>query len=136
MAAILNILILGRNRWSDVVVPAIFEISIPKTPIGQSFMLLSGSAQLKQKLLHIRPTRPHTSRDSDSRDACKRHLHVAHRPFAGAGTRQVSRPWRCNKWKFFVNFNNFERSAAIHLKYYSPIIRRWRAEGWLKFRRQ
>ena len=32
MAAILNFLILGGNRWSDVVVPAIFEISIPKTP--------------------------------------------------------------------------------------------------------
>jgi len=56
VAAILNFLILGGNRWSDVVVPAIFEISIPKTPLGQSFMLLSGSAQLKQKLLHIRPT--------------------------------------------------------------------------------
>jgi len=26
------------------VVPAIFEISIPKNPLGQSFMLLSGSA--------------------------------------------------------------------------------------------
>ena len=56
VAAILNFLILGRNRWSDVVVPAIFEISISKTPLGQSFMLLSGSAQRKQKLLHIRPT--------------------------------------------------------------------------------
>ena len=56
VAAILNFLILGGNRWSDVVVPAILEISIPKTPLGQSFMLLSGSAQLKQKLLHIRPT--------------------------------------------------------------------------------
>jgi len=56
VAAILNFLILSRNRWSDVVVPAIFKISIPKYPLGQSFMLLSGSAQLKQKLLHIRPT--------------------------------------------------------------------------------
>ena len=27
-----------------LVVPTIFEISIPKTPLGQSFMLLSGSA--------------------------------------------------------------------------------------------
>ena len=31
VVAILNFLILGGNRWSDVVVPAIFEISIPKT---------------------------------------------------------------------------------------------------------
>ena len=59
VAAILNFLIFGGNRWSDVVVPAIFEISIPKNPVGQSFMLLSGSAQLKQKWLHIRPTNVH-----------------------------------------------------------------------------
>ena len=44
VAAILNFFILGGNRWSDVMVPAIFEISIPKNPLGQSFMLLSGSA--------------------------------------------------------------------------------------------
>ena len=44
VAAILNCLILGGNRGSDIVVPAIFEISIPKTSLGQSFMLLSGSA--------------------------------------------------------------------------------------------
>ena len=56
VAAILNVFILGGNRWSDVVVPAIFEISIPKNRLGQSFMLLSGSAQLKQTFLHIRPT--------------------------------------------------------------------------------
>ena len=36
--------------------PAIFEMSIPKTPLGHSFMLFSGSAQLKQFFLHIRPT--------------------------------------------------------------------------------
>ena len=34
VVAIFNFLILGGNRWSDVVVPAIFEISIPKTPLG------------------------------------------------------------------------------------------------------
>ena len=56
MAAILNFSIFGGNGWSDVVVPAIFEISIPKNPLGQIFMLLSGSAQLDQKMLHIRPT--------------------------------------------------------------------------------
>ena len=65
VAAILNFLILSRNRWSDVVVPAIFEISIPKTPLGQSFMLLFGSAQLKQKLLHIRPTNTLPSNDDE-----------------------------------------------------------------------
>ena len=53
---ILNFKNLGGNRWSDVVVPAIFEVSIPKTPLGQSFMLLSGSAQLKQTWFPIRPT--------------------------------------------------------------------------------
>ena len=56
VVAILNFLIFGENRWSDIVVPAIFEISIPKTPPGQSFMLLSRSAQLHQRMLHIRPT--------------------------------------------------------------------------------
>ena len=56
-ADILSFLIFGENRWSDIVVPAIFEISIPKTPPpGQSFMLLSRSAQLHHKMLHIRPT--------------------------------------------------------------------------------
>ena len=56
VVAIMNFLIFGGNGWSDVVVPAIFEISIPKNPQGQIPMLLSGSAQLYQKLLHIRPT--------------------------------------------------------------------------------
>ena len=32
MAAILNFSIFGGNGWSDIVVPASFEISIPKTP--------------------------------------------------------------------------------------------------------
>ena len=36
---------LSGNRWSDVMVPAIFEISVPKKPIGQSFMLSSQSAR-------------------------------------------------------------------------------------------
>ena len=39
--------ILGGKRWSDVVVPAIFEISMVKYPLGQIVMLLSGSAHLK-----------------------------------------------------------------------------------------
>ena len=43
-AAILNFLIFGGKRWSDIVVPAIFEIGTPKNPLGQSFMLLSRSA--------------------------------------------------------------------------------------------
>ena len=50
VAAILKFSIFGGNGWSDVVVPAIFEISIPKNPLGQIFMLLSGSAQLGQKM--------------------------------------------------------------------------------------
>ena len=55
-AAILNFQFLGGNRWSDVVVPAIFEISIHKYPLGQISMLLSGSAHLKQKSSPIRST--------------------------------------------------------------------------------
>ena len=39
-------LIFGGNRWSDDVVPAIFEISVPKNPQVQIFMLLSRSAHL------------------------------------------------------------------------------------------
>ena len=34
----------GGKRLNAVVFPAIFEIYILKTPLGQSFMLLSGSA--------------------------------------------------------------------------------------------
>ena len=45
MAAILNFSIFGGNGWSDVVVPAIFEIGIPKNPLGQIVMLLSESAR-------------------------------------------------------------------------------------------
>ena len=56
VAAILNFQFLSGNRWSDVVVPAIFEISILKNPLGQSFMLLSRSAHLKQNMSHIRST--------------------------------------------------------------------------------
>ena len=41
----LEFLNLSGNRLSDVVVPAIFEISIPKNPLGQSFMLSSQSAR-------------------------------------------------------------------------------------------
>jgi len=48
--------IFGGNRWSDVVVPAIFEISTLKNPLGQIFMLLSRCAHIKQKMSHIRPT--------------------------------------------------------------------------------
>ena len=44
------------NRWSDVVVPAIFEISTLKNPLVQIFMLLSRCAHIKQKMAHIRPT--------------------------------------------------------------------------------
>ncbi len=36
--------ILGWKRWNAVAFPAIFEIYILKTSLGQSFMLLSGSA--------------------------------------------------------------------------------------------
>ena len=56
VAAILNFFILGGNRWNDVVVPAIFEISIPNYPLGQSFMVLSGSAHqfhISAPLLHL-----------------------------------------------------------------------------------
>jgi len=38
--------IFGGNRWSDVVVPAIFEISTLKNALGQIFMLLSRCAHL------------------------------------------------------------------------------------------
>jgi len=48
--------IFGGNHWSDVVVPAIFEISTLKNPLGQIFMLLSRCAHIKQKMSHIRPT--------------------------------------------------------------------------------
>ena len=37
-------------------VTASFEISILKTPLGQSFMLLSRNAHLKQNMSHIRST--------------------------------------------------------------------------------
>ena len=36
--------ILGGKRWKAVVFPVIFEIYILKTPLAQTFMLLSGSA--------------------------------------------------------------------------------------------
>ena len=45
VAAILNFLILRGNRWRDVMVPVIFEISTPKNPLGQIFMLSSQSAR-------------------------------------------------------------------------------------------
>ena len=48
--------IFGGNHWSDVVVPAIFEISTLKNPLRQIFMLLSRCAHIKQKMSHIRPT--------------------------------------------------------------------------------
>ena len=44
-AAILNFEFLGGNRWSGVVVPAIFGISIPKKNSEQIFMLSSQSAR-------------------------------------------------------------------------------------------
>jgi len=47
--------IFGGNHWSDVV-PAIFEISTLKNPLGQIIMLLSKCAHIKQKMSHIRPT--------------------------------------------------------------------------------
>ena len=54
--AILKFQFLSGNRWNDVVVPAIFEFSILKNPLGQICMLLSGSAHIKLKMLHIRST--------------------------------------------------------------------------------
>ena len=56
VAAILKFQFVSRNRWNDVVVPAIFEFSILKNPLGQIFTLLSGSAHVKLKMLHIRST--------------------------------------------------------------------------------
>ena len=56
VAAILNVSILSGNQWSDVVVPAIFEFSTLKTLLGQIMVLSSGSAQLHQKMSHVRPT--------------------------------------------------------------------------------
>ena len=56
VAAILNFQFLSGNRWNDVVVPAIFEFSILKNLLGQLFTLLSGSAHVKLKMLHIRST--------------------------------------------------------------------------------
>ena len=56
VAAILKFQFLSGNRWNDVVVPAIFEFSILKNPLGQMFTLLSGSAHVKLKMLHIRST--------------------------------------------------------------------------------
>ena len=41
---------------NDVVVPAISEFSILKNPLGQIVTLLSGSAHVKLKMLHIRST--------------------------------------------------------------------------------
>jgi len=52
----LNFTYFGGNRWSDVVVPAIFEISTLINPLGQIVMLLSRCAHIKQKMSHIRPT--------------------------------------------------------------------------------
>ena len=46
VAAILNLSILSGKHLSDVVVPAIFEISALKYPLEQILMLLSGSAHL------------------------------------------------------------------------------------------
>ena len=56
VAAILKFQFLSGNRWNDVVVPAIFEFSILKNPLGQICMLLSGSARINKKMLHIRST--------------------------------------------------------------------------------
>ena len=56
VAAILKFQFLSGTRWNDVVVPAIFEFSILKNPLGQIFMLLSGSAHVELKMLHIRST--------------------------------------------------------------------------------
>ena len=55
-SAILYFFFFGKNQWSDITVPAIFEISIPKTPWGQSFMIVSRSAQLHQFFWNIHPT--------------------------------------------------------------------------------
>ena len=54
--AILKFQFLSGNRWNDVVVPSIFEFNILKNPLGQMFMLLSGSAHIKLKILRIRST--------------------------------------------------------------------------------
>ena len=61
VAAILKFQFLSGNRWNDVVVPAIFEFSILKNPLGQIFTLLSGSAHVELKMLHIRSTTSRTS---------------------------------------------------------------------------
>ena len=47
VAAILNFQIFGGKRWSDIVVPAIFEISILENPLVQVFLLLTRSAHLR-----------------------------------------------------------------------------------------
>ena len=47
MAAILNFQPFGEKHWSDIVVPAIFEIGILQNPLVQIFMLLSRSAHFK-----------------------------------------------------------------------------------------
>ena len=56
VVAILKFQFLSGNRWNDVVVPAIFEFSILKNTLSQIVTLLSGSAHVKRKMLHIRST--------------------------------------------------------------------------------
>ena len=56
MAAILNFQLFGGEKWKDFVVPGSFEFSIVQSPMLQFFMLLSGCADTRHFLLHIRPT--------------------------------------------------------------------------------
>ena len=49
----LNFAFFSEKERNNTVVPALFEISLHKNPCRQSFILLSGSAQLKEEMLHI-----------------------------------------------------------------------------------
>ena len=74
VAAILKFQILSGNRWNDVVVPAIFEFSILKNPLGQIFMLLSRSAHVELKMLHISSTRRKNLYSSQGAPCVKVHM--------------------------------------------------------------
>ena len=47
------------TQWSNLLDPAIFEISAPKYPCVQNFTLSAGCEHLDQFLLHICPTSGH-----------------------------------------------------------------------------
>ena len=52
VVAILNFLFLNEHRLNDVVAYAIFEFSTLKNPLGQMFMLLSGSAHIEEQSIN------------------------------------------------------------------------------------